>query len=262
MKRGLVVRFALLLALFGLPLIAAAQEQEAPDPIQGVNRGIFWFNDRFDVYLAEPVARGYDKVMPNRAQNCVDNFFRNLRYPAFLFSDLVQLKFVQAASDTGRFLLNTTAGVAGLFDVAQEVGLERHRQDFGVALGYWGAGPGPYLVLPLLGPSNLRDTVGLAVDMVLDPVFWIGWATDMSSGEAWAVGTGVKSLHFINVRAGLLEAIESAKESSLDYYLFMQSAYGQYRDGLIKGARGEAVQDEFEDDLQSEGPALYGGGAK
>ena len=233
---------------------SAAPEKQISDPIRGVNRGIFWFNDKLDVYVAEPVARGYDNVVPTRVQVGIDNFFRNLQFPVFFVSSLVQLKFKQALSDTGRFLINSTVGLGGLMDIAKDAGLGRHKEDFGVALAYWGVPAGPYLVLPILGPTNFRDGLGLAADAVLDPLYWAVALSDMTVAQQWAVGTGVSAIQFVNVRASLLDAVESAKESSLDYYVFVQSAYDQYRDGIIRQARGEQpAQEELENDLLGDG---------
>ncbi|NLF24272.1 MAG: VacJ family lipoprotein [Deltaproteobacteria bacterium] len=236
------------------PTENTAQEKQIYDPIQGINRGIFWFNDKLDVYLAEPVARGYDDVVPTRVQLGIDNFFKNLQFPAFFVSDLVQLKFKQALSDTGRFLINSTVGLGGLMDIAKDAGLERHKEDFGVALAYWGVPSGPYLMLPILGPSNLRDATGLLVDLVLDPVFWIANWTDLKPGEEVALAMGLKTIQFVNTRAGMLEAMESAKESSLDYYLFVQSAYDQYREGIVRQARSGKQGGDSRDSLSDGDP--------
>jgi phospholipid-binding lipoprotein MlaA len=222
----------LALSIVSAGYAAAAEPEQIKDPLEGMNRGIFWFNDQLDIYLLEPVARGYDWVMPERGKKGVVNFFENLGYPSYLVSDLVQGKLDQAGLHTGRFLINTTLGVGGLIDVAKEFGLEKHSEDFGVALAYHGVPAGPYLVLPLYGPSNVRDAVGFAVDSFLDPVAWLSF-TGMSSSTRLVVQGGLVGLRIVRTRAGLIQAIETAKESSLDYYLFMQSAYYQFRHGLL-----------------------------
>ena len=203
------------------------------DPIEPFNRGVFWFNDTLDVYLFEPVARGYDYVAPDSVQRGVTNFFRNLSYPVYLLSDLVQLKFEQAGEHTGRFLINSTVGLVGIFDVATDVGLHYHPEDFGTALAYYGVPSGPYLVLPILGPSNFRDFLGTTVDSFLSPTAAIGYS-DMSSDEKFWSIAALNTVSVVNTRASLLEAVESGKEASLDYYLFMQSAYEQYRRGVVE----------------------------
>ena len=230
-------------------------EVEIYDPIEPVNRGIFWFNDTFDVYLLEPVSRGYDFVVPNGVQHSVTNFFRNLKFPAFFVSDVVQFKFDQAAVHTGRFLINTTIGVAGLFDVAEEFGLEHHYEDFGTALGYRGVPSGPYIVIPFLGPSNARDACGRIVDAFLNPVFYLDSFTDLSSEEAFAISAGLYGLDAINTRADLLEAVETAKSASLDYYLFLQSAYYQLRANQIYDNNPPRVRDEDADFEEEVTPA-------
>ncbi len=218
-----VLRFTFILWVILLPISANAEE-EIYDPLEPLNRKIFWLNDKLDIYLFEPVASGYDYIMPDVAQRSVGNFFDNIRYPIFLVSDLVQFKFKQAGVHSGRFVINTTLGVLGLFDVAKHFGLEPEEEDFGIALGYHGTPSGPYLVLPLLGPSNFRDTFGLIVDSFLNPVYYIDPAE---------VTYGMRALEFVNIRADLLEAIKTGKDSSLDFYLFAQAVYYQRRSALI-----------------------------
>ena len=137
------------------------------DPLECVNRKIFWFNDKVDVYVLAPVARGWEKVSPHCVRTSVSNFFGNLRFPIVTVNDLLQGKVKDGASDVGRFGVNTTVGVLGLFDPASGWGLVKHDEDFGQTLGVWGVPPGAYLVLPLLGPSDPRDAAGFAVDYAL-----------------------------------------------------------------------------------------------
>src|SRR6185295_2330405 len=137
---------------------------ENHDPLEGMNRGIFWFNDEVDQHVLEPVAEGWDKITSDAVKNSVSNFFQNLRFPINAVNNLLQGKPGQSASEVGRFAVNTTVGMFGFFDPASVWGLEPHHEDFGQTLGCWGVPPGPYLVLPLLGPSNPRDTVGLVAD--------------------------------------------------------------------------------------------------
>lgn len=218
-------------------------EEEVSDPLEGWNRGVFWFNDHLDMYLLEPIADGYDYIMPEPVQTGVVNVFDNLAYPKYLVSSVFQLKFEQAAEHTGRFLINSTLGLAGIFDVAKHFGLEKHSEDFGTALGYHGVGPGPYLVLPILGPSNFRDGFGRIVDGFLNPVPWIAAETSDGS-DAAAITLGVTALDAVQTRADLDEAIEAAKEASLDYYLFVQSAYYQNRKALINDKQVEKDESE------------------
>lgn len=231
-KYKLIKKLITLLMLV-ITVSSAFAEDEVYDPIEPFNRGIFWFNDKFDINLAEPVARGYDKVVPEVVQDSVNNVFDTLSYPSYLVSDLVQLKVSQALDHTGRFLLNATLGIAGIIDIAKHVGLEKHKEDFGLALAYQGVPAGPYLVIPFIGPSNLRDGVGRIVDTALNPLNILYYSSNVATSTQNWVGFGSRTVEFVQTRADLIEAIETAKESSLDYYGFMQGAYYQYRRGLL-----------------------------
>ncbi len=215
-------------------LTELTEEPEVWDPIEPVNRGIFWFNNQFDRFLLEPVAEGYDYVLPKFIKKGVSNFFNNLKYPSHLLSDLVQLKFDQVGLHTSRFLLNSTVGIVGFMDIADfRFGLKEHREDFGTALGYYGIGGGPYLVLPLLGPSNVRDLVGEVVDGAINPINIITYAGSVPQATQNAIVHGTRALNVVNTRARLLEAVRTAKASAVDYYLFIQSAYRQSRQNDI-----------------------------
>jgi len=230
-----------------IPVFAAYGEPEEPyDPIEPVNRAIFDFNDTVDEYVLEPVGRAYRDNVPDVVQTGVGNFFENLRYPSYLVSDVFQGKFEQALDHTGRFLINTTVGIGGLIDFATEWGLPVHDEDFGITLAYHGVPAGPYLVLPILGPSSVRDGVGRIVDGFLDPIGWVGYSS-LSAGTKAAIIAGSLGVKLVHTRAGLLQAIETAKESSVDYYLFVQGAYYQHRHGVLTDGKdddeldGEAV---------------------
>lgn len=227
-----LVTLILALCLLASQGISSASAQDIYDPWEGMNRGIFSFNDTLDVYVLEPVASGYDWVLPEYAQGRVVNFFENLSYPKYLVSDLVQLKLSQAASHTGRFLINSTVGLLGLFDVATDMGLPKHVEDFGIALAYHGVPPGPYFVIPFWGPSTVRDAVGRLVDGFLNPASLIFY-TGIDSDVAAPASIGMTALDIVQTRADLLDALKSAKEGSVDYYLFLQSSYMQYRKGLL-----------------------------
>jgi phospholipid-binding lipoprotein MlaA len=239
MNRIVATLCVVLVAVCAVPAQVIRAEVEEPyDPIEGVNRAIFSFNDTLDVYVLEPVARRYREHTPDPVRKGIGNFFLNLRYPSYLVSDIVQGKFDQALEHTGRFLVNSTVGVVGLIDVAKDWGLPDHDEDFGIALAYHGVPSGPYLVLPLLGPSCVRDGVGRIVDAFLDPIGWVGYSNISSSAKIVIAATslGVRTVH---TRSGLLQAIESAKESSVDYYLFAQGAYYQYRHGVLTDGKDE-----------------------
>lgn len=211
---------------------------EVNDPIEGANRGVFWFNDTLDVYLLEPIARGYDYLVPDRAQESIGNFFDTLRYPIYLFSDLVSGDITRVGEDSARFGINATIGFLGFFDVAEDFGFERQATDAGVAFGKLGVPEGPYIVLPVLGPSNARDAVGEIVNFALDPLAAVQFSQIANSTQT-AITTGGGVGRTINRRSQMLANVKSAKEASVDYYLFVQSAYTQYRRGLIKGESSE-----------------------
>jgi phospholipid-binding lipoprotein MlaA len=225
-----------------------ADVEEPYDPAENVNRFIFDINDTLDIHVMEPIARAYRENTPDRLQTGVKNFFLNLRYPSYLVSDIVQGKFEQALDHTGRFLINSTVGVLGLMDLAKDLGLPDHEEDFGIALMYHGVPAGPYIVLPFLGPSNVRDGVGRIVDGFLDPIGWVGYSS-LSAGTKVAVAATALGIKAVHTRAGLLQAIEAGKESAVDYYLFAQGAYYQYRQGVLN----DGIEEEEEEDLEVEG---------
>jgi len=212
-------------AILGLSLLASVAWADDADPIEGFNRKMFWFNEKLDDYVLEPTARGWDYIAPAALQQSVSNFFANIRFPVVFVNNLLQGKPVPAATDLGRFLLNSTAGLAGFFDPAADLGWERHDEDFGQTLGVWGVPPGMFLMLPFLGPSSLRDGAGYIVDypLAVYPIFL---------GFEYTVPARV--IDTVNWRAGVLEAVKNAKEASVDYYVFMRDAYLQRRQVLIE----------------------------
>lgn len=206
---------------------AKEERPDSHDPFEPVNRAIYSFNQQFDRFLLKPVAKGYRAVLPRPVQRGVSNFFSNLREPAVVVNDALQGRFVDAGSDLGRFITNTTIGIFGLFDVATHFGMERHTADFGQTLGKWGIGEGPYLVLPLLGPSNIRDSVGLYGDTELYP------PTHMEEqSTAWKL----YAVEAIDTRARLLDAGDILEQAGgEDPYIFVREAYRQRRRTLIQG---------------------------
>jgi phospholipid-binding lipoprotein MlaA len=209
------------LALFG--------EEPPPlrvyDPIEPVNRGIFWFNDKLYVYLLKPVARVY-RVVPEDARVSVANFFANLATPVRLTNDLLQLRFKDASDELARFVFNSTFGIAGLFDIAREKGgISRKEEDFGQTLGHYGIGSGFYLVLPLLGPSNARDAVGRIGDYFLDPLPYA------LRQEEWIAINALDKETAISLDRDTYEGI---KRDALDPYLFIRNAYAQKREAAIE----------------------------
>jgi len=190
------------------------------DPYEKFNRQVFSFNDAIDRHALKPAATTYKAVMPEVAQTGVNNFFSNLADVWTGANNLLQGKAVNGLSDFGRVLVNSTVGVAGLFEVASKAGLPKHDEDFGQTLGYWGVPSGPYLMLPLLGPSTLRDAGALPIDMKADP-----WAIG-ASGNLKLAGS---MLRVVDHRAGLLDASELVDAAALDRYQFLRDDFLQRR---------------------------------
>ncbi len=215
------------------------------DPLEGVNRGIYKFNDVVDKYAMKPVAKAYKAVTPSPIRTGVTNFFNNLGTLTTVVNDLLQLKFAQAFTDAGRFVINTTFGIAGVIDVASKDNFPKHQEDFGQTLGHWGVGSGPYLVLPILGPSTVRDAGGLAFDTVTsDPITYLH-----NTGQIRAHNQ-VRFVQFLDKRTQLLDAKDLVDDASIDPYAFMRDAYlqrraSQVQDGIVPA---ELLQDEFEPD--------------
>ena len=229
-----LVRLCLALMLSGLtPLVSAASDEQ--DPWEEDNRAIFAFNDAADTYVLRPAARGYQAITPGPFRQGVNNVFANVLEVPKVFNDLLQGKFSQAGKDSGRFLINSTLGVAGLFDVARHMGMPRtDSEDFGQTLGRWGVPDGPYLVLPIFGPRTLRDAAATPVDWVTDPKTYIGHAR--TSYE-------VKVLELVDTRARLLSL---EQDIGSDKYTLFRDIYLQRRDYLVKD--GE-VEDSFGSDV-------------
>jgi phospholipid-binding lipoprotein MlaA len=200
-----------------------------------VNRAIFEFNEVADKIVLRPAAQVYVNVVPDPIRMAVHSFLQNLLGPFHIAHNLLQGDFERAQLATGRFLTNTILGAGGLADVASEAGIPEQQEDFGQTLAVWGVGDGPYLVLPILGPSNLRDTFGYALDTVADPVAQWAYATDH---EEWLlIRSGVYTL---DRRASLLREIDDLRRNSIDFYATMRSLYQQQRRAAILNGRAPA----------------------
>ncbi len=240
MKRNPTIPLVCLLACLGLGG-CASPSHNPKDPFETFNRGVYKFNDTLDKAVVKPVAKGYKAVVPSPVQKGLSNFFSNLNDVTVTANDLLQLKVKQAASDTGRMLVNTTVGVLGLIDVASSVGLAKHNEDFGQTLGYWGVGSGPYLMLPFFGPSSVRDSVGLYADTV---------TSETSRLKHVAVRNEVYATTFLVKRASLLDEEKVLDEAAIDRYSFIRDAYLQHRQNLVYDGNPprEKYDDEDDDD--------------
>ena len=242
--------FAITILLM-LTIVTGCASVNAPraDPLEGLNRTTFKVNETVDDYVLKPVAKGYQAITPSFVRSGVSNAFSNVGDVGTSVNNLLQGKPANAISDVGRFLVNSTLGVLGLFDVATGMGLEKHEEDFGQTLGRWGGASGPFLVLPILGPSTLRDTVAKPADAYTSYSRYIGHVPTRNSTQA---------LGIINFRADLLNTTSTLDEASLDKYQFIRDAYLQRRlSQVYDGKVPQAVRDKLEEDLDV--PDLPGG---
>ena len=214
---------------------ALAEYNEINDPGEDVNRGVFAFNQALDRAILKPVAQGWRELAPVPVQNGAHNFLNNLRSPIIFINDVLQLDFERAMTTLFRFLINSTFGVAGLADPATEMNLPFHNEDFGQTLAVWGFEEGPYIMLPIFGPSNPRDTIGLVVDFITDP--FNAWADN--TGNEWAPPTD-SAATAVDVRARYFDELEELEKSSLDYYAAIRSLYRQRRASEISNGANSA----------------------
>lgn len=229
------IRISLLLACLAFGGCASTNPK---DPLESFNRGVYQFNDTLDRAVTKPVAQGYDAVMPPPLKLMVSNFFSNLNDITVAINNLLQFKIVEALSDGGRVVVNTTVGMFGVADVASAVGLKKHNEDFGQTLGRWGVNSGPYLVLPFFGPSSVRDGVGLVADSGTNPLQRI----DPVDERNQIIAAGV-----VDKRAILLNKEEVLDTAALDRYTFIRDAYIQRRQSLVYD--GDPPREKFEDEV-------------
>jgi phospholipid-binding lipoprotein MlaA len=230
--------FLLLTACATTPL-----ESDTRDPLEGVNRKLYNFNDAIDTAILKPVTDQYVEVVHTAVRGSITNFFDNIGYLNDILNDFLQGKGRQGIYDLGRFVTNSTLGILGLFDPATGMGMPRNKEDFGQTLGVWGSGEGSYLVWPLYGPSTVRDTVGIPVAILTSGLYYI-------SNPYVAVPLIVLSV--IDARARVENAIRFRNEVALDPYLFTREAYRQNRTFLIHD--GNPPLPSFEDELPEEEP--------
>lgn len=234
------------ISLFALALVGCAtvppSERNPRDPWQRMNRGVFKFNDAVDTAVVTPVARTYLRVTPQLIRTGITNFFNNATYPDVIVNALLQGQLKPFARDTGRLVVNTTIGIAGLFDPASRMGLAYEARDFGQTFGKWGIPSGPFLVLPFLGPSDVRDGLGRVPDGYAQPWAYI-------QNPYWQYGTLL--VYEVKVRADLLPLTDVANKT-YDPYAFERNAYLQHRDFMVQGPHAENSAEEELKRLQEE----------
>ncbi len=224
------LRSAVLAIVCSLAAGGCASSNTPGDPFEGFNRAMFSFNETVDDALLKPIATGYRNVVPEPVRECTGNVFSNINDVFVAINSLLQGKAGDAVSDACRVLINSTVGILGCFDVASKMGLEKHRRDFGQTFGKWGIASGPYLVLPFLGPSNIRDGVGSVIYSRLDPV----WANHIPTRNV------AYSLRAVNGRADLLSASNAVEDAALDKYAFIRDAYVQRRQSMVNDDENKA----------------------
>jgi phospholipid-binding lipoprotein MlaA len=228
---------ALLAAWLAAGCTAMTDRAEAYDPWEGMNRKTFAFNDALDRAVMKPIAKGYEAIAPAPVRQGVNNFFGNLEDVGTSLNNILQGKIGEGLSDAGRVVVNTVIGIAGLFDVATGMGLEKHEEDFGQTLGVWGVAPGPYFVIPLLGPSTMRDAPARFVDpqwywaryLDNDTLYWSIWGFDK-----------------VRIRANLFKAEGVLDEAAIDKYTFIRDAWWQRRRNQVYDGNPPREKDEEE----------------
>lgn len=225
------------------------------DPLETVNRKVYRFNTEADRLVLKPLAKGYTKVVPVLARRGVTNFFANLNYPTVVINDFLQGKFRQGGQDFLRFVMNSSYGIGGLVDVGSNIGLPANNEDFGQTFGHWGVGPGWFLMVPFVGPSDNRDAVGSVAGIFTTPTYYLPGRYDVPKYS-------VSALQVVNLRANLL-GTDSLLESQFDPYIFIRTAYLQHRRALVYD--GNPPQDDDllypppdEDDADSPPPPETG----
>lgn len=254
MKRALVlttlfISCLMLASCASVPADPAARAafEANNDPLEPLNRQIFTFNLRADKYVMRPVINGYRAVTTPDFRKNVRTFFANLKTPLTVVNDLLQLNFPNAGRALSRFAINSTLGFFGVFDVADRLGIAPHTESFANTLGYWGVPSGPYLMLPLLGPSSVRDASGMATDLFLDPITYVSAANDEDT--LFGISLGIDALEAIVQYENVVDLMDDARKNSLDFYAYMRTMYQQHRRAAIQeisdGADSQKASYEF-----------------
>lgn len=241
MRRSVLAGLSFVALCVGAPVNALAQDA-VYDPWEGTNRNLFAAHEAIDKAVVEPVARGYRAITNRPIRSGVTNFLRNLRAPVIFANDLLQGEVERAGVTAARFGVNSTVGLLGVFDTADRMGLEFHDEDFGQTLAVWGVSEGPFIWVPVMGPTNLRDGAGRFVDSALNPLTWAEFDGDDTFRTTRGVMTGV------GTRESLLDTVDGIRSDSLDPYVTFRSSYDLLRASAIENGR-QNVQDlpEFED---------------
>jgi phospholipid-binding lipoprotein MlaA len=255
---GVARRLGAVLLLLGALTGCATTSSNPADPLEPFNRAMFSFNDTVDTAVFKPVAEGYRAVLPSFVRTGVSNFFGNLEDIWIAANNLMQGKVTDAVGDTARFIFNSTFGMLGLIDISSDIGLAKHNEDFGQTLGRWGLGSGPYLVLPLLGPSTVRDGAGLLLDVQADLVTQTSHVPTRNTAYA---------IRAVNTRANLLDTTSVVEQAALDKYSFVRDAWLQRRRNLVYDGnpppeqRGQAESpDSDSDSAAAPAPGVTGAG--
>jgi phospholipid-binding lipoprotein MlaA len=222
------------------PKLIAAKDKsgsdDVNDPIESFNRGIFAFNEFFLEYILKPITKGYKAILPDPLEQAIGNALHNVRTPIILLHDLLQGEWERASITSRRFLMNTTLGLGGLIDLADHAGMPAHKEDFGQTLAVWGIPEGPYLVIPLLGPSNPRDLIGRIADGYIDPVSMLANNTGHEEGNYVRMG-----LTAVNEYRSVMGELEEIKKTSIDYYASIRSLYRQKREAEIRNGKKQKL---------------------
>ena len=234
-KRSAVRLVAALPATSGEDL-ANAPVQKASDPAQRLNRSTFSFNDRVYTYVLRPAAHGYVRIVPRPVRNGVANFFDNLQFPVRFVNCVLQGKITRSAQETWKFVFNSTAGIGGLIRVSDHLAdlANVPAEDFGQTLGFWGVPPGPYIVIPVLGPSNCRDAVGFVGDYVISPLDWYGLGIIDYKVISNALGIALSATKYVNGLPKAVDAYDEMKAAAVDPYVATRDGYLSYRAEQIK----------------------------
>jgi len=215
---------------------ATVEHTDPADPWERMNRGTFAFNEAADKWVIEPVAKGWDFVMPELAQTGIANFFENLRMPRYVLNNLLQGRVDDAVFEVFRFTLNVMLGLGGFVDVASQADWPHYPEEFGLTLGHWGVPSGPYVVLPIFGASTVRGTGGLIVDSASNPYTYF---------VPFYVPLSLTTTDILNKRAIFIEEIEQSRQEAFDFYVFVRSAYLQNRKHRLQGGAGDGRSGPF-----------------